>query len=131
MPLIRQLQWQELDVLQGLEGVPVEDANGGLHFRVRHEGLMLLVSLWSELGMVDLTLVQTTTEAILLDLTVAVRGRIRYNNDKRGQYLEFADCVLVNRLTLSDEQLDAAFSPNLLGRTLLLSVKPHISLLFE
>jgi hypothetical protein len=131
VPLIRQLQWEELDLLQGLEAIPTSDDNGGLHFRVRHDGLMLLVSLWPDLGLVDLTMVQTATEAILLDLTVAVRGRIRYNNDKRGEYLEFADCVLVSRIALSNEQVDAAFSPNLLGRTLLLSVRPHVSVLFE
>lgn len=131
MPLIRQLQWQELDLLQGLDAVPTEDESGGTHFRVRHEGLVLLVSLWADLGLVDVTLVQQATEAILLDLTVAVRGRIRYNNDKRGHYLEFADCVLVSRVTLADDQLDAAFSPNLLGRTMLLAIKPHVSVLFE
>lgn len=131
MPLIRQLQWEELDLLQGLEAIPTEDENGGTHYRVRHDGLVLLVSLWPELGLVDLTLVQSATEAILLDLTVAVRGRIRYNNDKRGEYLEFADCVLVSRITVSEEQAHAAFSPNLLGRTLLLSVRPHVSVLFE
>ncbi|MCC3157684.1 hypothetical protein LJ737_10565 [Hymenobacter sp. 15J16-1T3B] len=131
MPLIRQLQWEELDLLQGLEAIPTEDDNGGTHYRVRHDGLVLLVSLWPDLGLVDVTLVQTATEAILLDLTVAVRGRIRYNNDKRGEYLEFADCVLVSRVTLAEEQLDAAFSPNLQGRTMLLASKPHVSVLFE
>ncbi|OON68028.1 hypothetical protein [Hymenobacter sp. CRA2] len=131
MPLIRQLQWDELDLLQGLEAIPVEDDNGGTHYRVRHDGLLLLVSLWPYLGVVDVTLVQSVTEAVLLDLTVAVRGRIRYNNDKRGEYLEFADCVLVSRVALTEEQAEAAFSPNLLGRTMLVAMKPHVSVLFE
>lgn len=129
MPLFRQLQWDELDLLQGLETIPAEDDNGGWHYRVPHAGLLLLVSLWPHLGLVDVTLAQA--DAVLLDLTVAVRGRIRYNNDKRGEYLEFADCVLVGRVVHSEEQLDAAFSPNLHGRAMLVAVKPHVSVLFE
>ena len=131
MPLIRQLQWEELDLLQGLEVVPTEEQGGNWHYRVPLKGLLLLLSLWPDSGMVDVTLVQTDTESVLLDLTVAVRGRIRYNNDKRGEYLEFADCVLVGRVVHSEEQLDAAFSPNLLGRTMLLAIKPQVSVLFE
>lgn len=131
MPLIRQLQWEELDLLQGLEVVPTEELGGNWHYRVPLPNMRLLVSLWPDSGMVDVTLVQTESESVLLDLTVAVRGRIRYNNDKRGQYLEFADCVLVSPVVHSEEQLDAAFSPNLLGRTMLIAIKPHVSVLFE
>lgn len=131
MATLRQLQWDELDLLQGLEGVPTAGENGSFRYRVQQEALQLRVSLWPEHGMVDLTLFDTQTKAILLDLTVAVRGRIRYNNDKRGEYLEFADCLIVSRLLATEEQLEAAFSPNILGRPMLLTVKPHLSVLFE
>lgn len=131
MGLVRQLQWDELDLLQGLEVVPTDNDNGGLHFDVEHQGLRLLVTLWPEAGVVDVTLLQVATKAILLDFTVAVRGRIRYNNDQRGQYLEFPDCVLVSRISFSLEQDEAAFNPNTFGRPMLLAVRPHLSVLFE
>ncbi|WP_400193513.1 hypothetical protein [Hymenobacter sp. B81] len=131
MPLIRELQWDELDLLQGLDGVPTEGADGSWHYRVRRDGLLLLVALWPRHGLVDVTLQQQTTGAVLLDVRVAVRGRIRYNNDKRGEYLAFADCVLVQRVFCSDEDHDAAFSPNVRGRTLLVASQPHVSILFE
>ncbi|TGE10057.1 hypothetical protein [Hymenobacter fodinae] len=131
MPIVRELQWEELDLLQGLEVVPTENDNGGIHFSVDHQGLRLLVTLWPHAGVVDVTLVQRTQQAVLLDFTVAVRGRIRYNNDKRGQYLEFADCVLVSRISFSAEQDEAAFNPNTFGRPMLLTVRPHLSVLFE
>ncbi|GAB2950857.1 hypothetical protein GCM10027048_15170 [Hymenobacter coalescens] len=131
MALLRGLQWEELDLLQGLEVIPTEGLGGNWHYRVQCDDLLLLVSLWPDSGMVDVTLARTGTETVLLDLTVAVRGRIRYNNDKRGQYLEFADCVLVGRVVHSEEQLEAAFSPNLIGRTMLLAIKPQVSVLFE
>lgn len=131
MTTIRQLQWDELDLLQGLEVVPTENENGGQHFAVERDGLKLLVTLWPQASVVDLTLFQRATQAVLLDCTVAVRGRIRYNNDERGQYLEFPDCVLVSRISFSVEQDEAAFNPNTFGRPLLLSVRPHLSILFE
>ncbi|KAA9338615.1 hypothetical protein F0P96_07260 [Hymenobacter busanensis] len=131
MPLIRELQWDELDLLQGVETIPTEGADGSLHYRLRHEGLVLLLSLWPHHGLVDVTLVQAATEAALLDLTVAVRGRIRYNNDKGGEYLAFHDCVLVSRLASSEEQLEAAFSPNAYGRHMTVATRPHLSVLFE
>ncbi|GAA4377012.1 hypothetical protein [Hymenobacter koreensis] len=131
MPLLRQLQWDELDLLQGMDTIPTEGEDGSLHYRLHHDGLVLLLSLWPNHGLVDVTLVQSASEAILLDLTVAVRGRIRYNNDKAGEYLAFHDCVLVSRLALSEEQTDAAFSPNVYGRPMTIATKPHMSVLFE
>ncbi|GAB3234281.1 hypothetical protein GCM10027346_23020 [Hymenobacter seoulensis] len=131
MPIVRELHWDELDFLQGLEVVPTENNNGGIHFSVDRQGLRLLVTLWPQAGVVDVTLLQVTSKAILLDFTVAVRGRIRYNNDKRGEYLEFPDSVLVSRISFSTEQDEAAFSPNTFGRPMLLTVRPHLSVLFE
>ncbi|MCA8831668.1 hypothetical protein [Hymenobacter pini] len=131
MASMRQLQWDELDLLQGLEVIPTENDNGGLHFEVAEAGLKLLVTLWPHAGVVDVTLLQQASKSILLDFTVAVRGRIRYNNDKRGQYLEFPDCVLVSRISFSLEQDEAAFSANTFGRSMLLAVRPHPSVLFE
>ncbi|AYA38488.1 hypothetical protein D3Y59_16395 [Hymenobacter oligotrophus] len=130
MPLIRQLQWDELDLLQGLEVIPTEyDDGAGVQYRVEKQGLVLLISLWPATGVVDVTLTHPAADAILLDLRVAVRGTVRYNNDKRGEYLEFPDCVLVSRLGLGEEE--AAFSPNLAGRSMLVAVRPHVSIFFE
>lgn len=128
---MRQLQWEELDLVQGLEVVPGEIGNGGQQFEVKQEDLCLLLTLWPEGSVVDVTLYQRQTRAVLLDFTVAVRGRIRYNNDQRGQYLEFPDCVLVSRISFSREQDEAAFNPNTFGRPLLVAVRPHLSVLFE
>jgi hypothetical protein len=130
MPLIRQLQWDELDMLQGLEVIPVVYQDGtGQQYRVEKDGLLLLLSLWPANGIVDVTLTQPATAAILFDVRVAVRGAVRYNNDKRGEYLEFPDCVLISRLGFGEEE--GAFSPNLIGRSMLVSVRPHMSVLFE
>ncbi|AHJ99141.1 hypothetical protein [Hymenobacter swuensis] len=129
--MMRQLQWEELDLVQGLEVVPGEIGNGGQQFEVEQDGLCLLLTLWPEDSVVDVTLYQRKTRAVLLDFTVAVRGRIRYNNDQRGQYLEFPDCVLVSRISFSREQDEAAFNPNTFGRPLLVAVRPHLSVLFE
>ncbi|WP_303310284.1 hypothetical protein [Hymenobacter sp. BT730] len=131
MAFLRELQWDELEVLQALEDVPTEGAGGSLHYRVQQHELQLRVSLWPQHGFVDILLLHTGIQSVLLDMTVAVRGRIRYNNDKRGEYLELADCLLVNRMLSTDEQLEAAFSPNMPGRPLLLTVRPHLSVLFE
>lgn len=131
MAIIRELQWEELDLLQALEMVPVDNDNGGVECRVDQHNLTLHLTLWPHAGVVDLTLVEQSSKAVLLDFTVAVRGRIRYNNDKRGQYLEFPDCVLVSRISVSSEQDEAAFSPNTFGRPMLVAVHPRLSVLFE
>ncbi|UPL48419.1 hypothetical protein [Hymenobacter sublimis] len=131
MALVRELHWDELDLLQGLEVVPTEGSGGGIHSQVERDGLRLLVTLWPHAGVVDVTLLQVNTKAVLLDFMVAVRGRIRYNNDQRGHYLEFPDCVLVSRISFSIEQDEAAFNPNTVGRSMLLTVRLHLSVLFE
>ncbi|MBC6696986.1 hypothetical protein [Hymenobacter sp. BT190] len=131
MATLRELQWEELDLLQGLEALPIENENGGIGYSVTQASLQLLLTLWPYSGVVDLTVVERQSRNILLDFTVAVRGRIRYNNDKRGQYLEFADCVLVGRVTSSAEQYEAAFSPNTFGRPMLVAIHPSLSVLFE
>ncbi|AII52621.1 hypothetical protein [Hymenobacter sp. APR13] len=131
MATLRELQWEELDLLQGLETVPVENEHGGVECCVDQHDLRLLLTLWPHSGVVDLTLVARQSQHILLDFTVAVRGRIRFNNDKRGQYLEFADCVLVGRVTSSAEQYEAAFSPNTFGRPMLVAIHLYLGVLFE
>jgi hypothetical protein len=129
--MMRQLQWEELDLVQALEVAPEVLDSGGQQFEVERDGLRLVLTLWTAASVVDVALVQRSTRAILLDCTVAVRGRIRFNNDERGRYLEFPDCVLVSRISFSEEQDEAAFNPNTFGRPLLVAVRPHLSILFE
>ena len=125
-----ELQWEELDLLQGLQVVPVENENGGIECQVDQLDLTLHLTLWPSLGMVDLTLIERSTKAILLDLTAAVRGRICYYNDKRGQYLLFPDCVLVDR-SLSFAQNEATFSATTIGQPMRVAVCPRLSVLFN
>ncbi|HEX8428518.1 hypothetical protein [Hymenobacter sp.] len=131
MTTSRELQWEELDLLQGLEVVPVENDNGGIECHVDQLNLTLQLTLWPCLGVVDITLVERSSQAVLLDFMVAVRGRIYYNNDKRGQYLTFPNCVLVSRSASFSEQNESPFSPNVVGRPMLVAIRPRLSVLFN
>lgn len=117
-------------MLQGLEATPVENENGGIEYQVNQLDLALHLTLWPYLGVIDLTLIERSSQAILLDITVAVRGRIRYISDMRRQYLLFPECVLVGR-SLSSRQNEAAFSGTMVGQPMRVALRPRLSVLFN
>jgi hypothetical protein len=126
------LQWDELDFLECLEVVPeVEEDGISYTYDVQRGDFRLLVTVRPLESVVECTLWQQEVEASLFDFDVYVRGRVRHINDKRGEYLEFQDSIVVPDRFWYVEAGDL-FSPErfALSVTLALRIKPSISLRF-
>lgn len=125
------LQWDELDFLECLEVVPEEEDGISYTYDVQRGDFRLLVTVWSLESVIECTLWQKEVEASLFDFALFVRGRVRHINDKRGEYLEFQDSIVVPDRFWYVEAGDL-FSPErfALSVTLELRIKPSISLRF-
>lgn len=122
-----ELQWDELDFLECLEVVPqVEEYGISYSYEVHRDSLRLLVTVWPMESAVQWTLWQASIETPLLDFALFVRGAVRHINDKRGEYLEFQDCVVAPNRFWQIEAGDVFDSGNFAGLTAEIGVKPHI-----
>ncbi len=131
-----ELQWDEFDFFYCLEVEPqfYDEYKLRYIYKVEKEGLALTVVVRPLDGAIFLSLGQRGSELSLVEFAVLVRGKIRYIRDKRGEYLEFDDCLLMPT-TMSHyrlmrppaKQADAmdAFQP---GWTVQLSIKPQIQI---
>lgn len=92
-----ELQWDELDILECLGVVPEEGEHHEWYaYPVEQNGLRLTLSLWPFESMVGFSLYRVGNTDALFDFWVVVRGQIRRINDKRGDYLEFTDCIVTD-----------------------------------
>lgn len=126
-----ELKWDETDFLDCLEVFPEKDEEFYLSYvyEVRKHGMALTVVVWPWESFVLLSLRQQEMKAPLFEVTLAVRERVRYVKDKRGDYLEFQDCIILPKISSyysGNDVFDRSrFS---YGVTLQLTIKPHIQI---
>jgi hypothetical protein len=123
-----ELQWDELDFLECLGVVPEEGEYGTSYaYKLERNGLRLELSLWPFESMAGFSLYRETDALALFTFALAVRGNIRRVNDKRGDYLEFTNCIVVadrfSYLTIGNPFDRERFAA---GTTLELFINPDI-----
>ena len=128
-----ELQWDELGFLECLEVEPkIEDE---YEYEMRHiykvekDGLILTVIVRQMESIVWLSLQQKNSDSQLIEFAVLVRGKVRYINDKRGEYLEF-NCCRIDPSRFSYRYIEKSehAKPNW---TIELSIKPHIQIRYR
>ncbi len=131
-----ELQWDELDFLECLEAIPeVEEPWKTRYvYKVYKDELILTVVVRPLEGVIFLSLGQAASDDFLVEFTALVRGPIRYVHDKRGEYIELSDCLLMPttsshfRLMRHPSTQANAMDRFRPGWTIELSVKPHIQI---
>ncbi len=91
-----QLEWDETDFLECFEVEPEAADHDVSHtYDMNANGLRLLVTVWQYESVVQVSLYRREHEdAAITTLACFVRGNARYVNDKRGMYIELANCVI-------------------------------------
>lgn len=125
-----QLNWNENDLLECLEVSPqVSDYEVKHFYQVTQDDFVLAVSVWQHESLVVLSLCQEKSDAPLIEFALCVRRAVRYVHDKRGEYLEFGNCVVApDRFAyqaVGNMFDETVFKPSL---TVQLAVKPHIQI---
>ena len=128
-----QLKWDELSFLEYLEIEPVvEDYETSHCYEIVNDGLRLQVKVWQFESVVGLCLSRENNQEPIIDFVCFVRGEIRCLSDKRGEFIEFNDCILApNRFWYQSvgDIFDQERFPA--GQTVKLQVKPDISIVFD
>ena len=92
-----ELKWDEQDFLECLATLPEVDEDGIWYtYRVRNEGLALVITLWTYQSIVQFSLVRETSERPVTELSFVVRGPVWRKQEKYGDFLIFPDCVLAS-----------------------------------
>ena len=131
-----ELQWDAFDFFYCLEVEPTTDDEYKLRYvyKVEKDELVLTTIVRPLDGVIFLSLGQSKSDAFLVEFAILVRGPIRYIRDKRGEYLEFDNCLLMpttsshyRLMRHPATQADAMdnFQPNW---TVQLSIKPQIQI---
>lgn len=78
-------------------------------------------------SLVSLSLRQSQGENLLIEFALFVHGKVRYINDKRGEYLEFQNCLITpcRFWRLDALRIWEAATPNW---TVELSIKPRLQI---
>ncbi len=123
-----ELQWDELDFMECLEVEPqIEEYEISYFYEVRRDDLILYPTVRPCESVIDISLYQSASETPLLDCALFVFGKVRHINDKRGEYLEFTDCIIAPRrfAYLETQTLRDAATPRW---SVKLSIKPRIQI---
>ena len=122
------LQWDELDFLECLEVEPEIDKYGfGYIYRVSKDDLELIVDVQPLESYVRVEIRHSESKKSVLEVCLFVSGKVRYINDKRGEYLEFAGCLMVPQVHSGREVIDN-IPPDWI---VALSIKPHIQIRYR
>jgi hypothetical protein len=91
-----QLKWNQYDFVECLGVVPkVGDYETEYIFEAENDGLRVLINVWPSESIVQISLFRDGSADYVTSFGLAVRGEVRFINDKRGSYLEFVQCVVV------------------------------------
>lgn len=127
-----ELIWDETDLVACLEVIATIEEYGNYYYEVKQDILLLAVSIWPYESVVAVSLSQTGDAKPLISFTLVVRDSIRYVKDKRGEYLEFKNCVIVSHRFYYTEVKDifdqTKFTDDLVME---MSIKPHICVKFK
>lgn len=123
-----ELQWDELDFMECLEVEPEIDRYGfGWVYKVSKDGLKLIVDVQPLESYIWIEIRHQESNKLITEFSLFVREKVRYVNDKRGEYLEFSGCLMVPRVFTrrgSEVILDNIPSDWTVG----LSIKPQIQI---
>ena len=126
-----ELQWDELDFLECLEVAPEVEEYGISHFyQVQKEGMVLELTVRPLESVVELSLRHAGREEYVVSFALFVHGKIRHINDKRGNYLEFADCLIAPH-RFAHLEADRVWGQVLPSWAVELSVKPTIQIRYR
>ena len=124
------LKWIETDFMECLKVIPeVEDYEVERVYKVEKNGLILAVTVWQYESVVCISLRQQENTAPLTEFALFVREAIQYIHDKRGEYLEFRDCIIApSRFSYLEmgNMLDRTKFNR--GSTVQLAIKPHVQI---
>jgi hypothetical protein len=116
-----QLKWDPIEVATCLEVVPVADEDYGTQhcYTVVHEELTLTVRIQQYCGDVHLSLCRDKNTRPLIEFHLTDCSEIKYTNDQRGEYLDFAPAQAFGQRYGSGISIQASVR---------LTVKPGISI---
>ena len=126
-----ELQWDAFDFFYCLEVEPEIEAHGISYFyEVQKESLILLLTVRPLESLIEISLRHAQSNEYLVSFALFVHGKIRHINDKRGDYLEFADCIMApHRFAhLEADKIWGKVQPNW---TVELSIKPRIQIRYR
>ena len=127
-----QLNWNDLDFLDFFAVEPnVEDYAVSYNHEIERDGLRLLFTVWHLESVIQASLFREKSDDALFTFAAYVRGEARFINDKRGRYLEIADCIIApNRFwyIVSGDPFDRDRFP--ISVTVRMTVDPDIRLAF-
>ncbi|CAN5438554.1 hypothetical protein BH10ACI2_BH10ACI2_01810 [soil metagenome] len=90
------LQWNDYEVIECLGLAPgIDDYDTGYHFTKENKGLRLDMSIWPFESLVVLSLFSAGLDRAVLTIWFVVRESLHHVHDKRGNYLRFANIVVV------------------------------------
>ena len=90
-----QLQWNDVDFLDFFAVEPgVEDGAVSYNYEIQRNGLRLLFTVWQYESVIQASVFRDDGETALFTFAAYVRAEARFVNDKRGRYLEIADCII-------------------------------------
>jgi hypothetical protein len=124
------MKWDETDFLDCLEVFPeIEEDDVSYAYKVMKNGMVLTVVVWPWESLVLMSLRQQEMETSIIEILLCVREGVRYIKDKRGNYLEFQDCVFLP-VGASHQLVEDAFDKTRFGNGAMvqLTIKPHIQI---
>lgn len=92
-----ELKWNQYDFIECFGVLPIyeEEYDVFTLFEVKRENLKLELSVWQHESLFSISLFQNKEENPFIRFYFVVRDKVRFINDKRGRYLEFSDCIIV------------------------------------
>jgi hypothetical protein len=90
-----QFEWNDVDFLDFFAVEPtVEDYDVSHNYEIERNGLRLLLTVWQHESVIQASVFRDDADAALFTFAAYVRTATRFVNDKRGRYLEIADCII-------------------------------------
>ena len=127
-----QLDWNDIDFLDFFAVEPtVEDYAGSHNYEIERNGLRLLLTVWQYESVVQVSVFRRDADDGLFTFAAYVRSGARFINDKRGRYLEMADCIIApNRFWYIDsgDPFDRERFP--IAVTVTVAIDPDIRIAF-
>ena len=125
-----ELRWNATDFTECLQVIPeVEDFEVEHSYTVEKDGLALTITVWQHESVVCVSLRQAEITVPLAVFVLFVREAVQYINDKRGEYLEFRDCIIAPS-RFSYPTMGDMFDKNKFtrGLTVQLAIKPNVQI---
>lgn len=125
-----ELVWNAVDFMECLEVFPEVGEFEVEHvYIVPRKGLVLAVTVWRMESVVRLSIRESESSEPVIEFALFVRDAVHYIKDKRGEFLEFRDCIVApsrfSYLEMGDMFDKAQFKK---GLTIQLGIKPNIKI---